>query len=136
MDVEWLILADAAQVVDGKLYLLGGGWTTITVSGGFPAQQRIALALAIGVPWDETNRRHGLEIEITDEDGRSLARVEGQFEVGRPPGIPLGQSQRLQFAADITMGFDKPGTFVIVVRINGVEGRRIEFNVTAGAART
>ena len=26
MDVEWLILADAAQVNGNKLYLLEGGW--------------------------------------------------------------------------------------------------------------
>ena len=31
MEVDWLILADSAQVTGGKLYMLGGGWDRLTV---------------------------------------------------------------------------------------------------------
>jgi len=40
MEVEWLILADAAQVVGNKLYLMGGGWDKLTINNVFPADQR------------------------------------------------------------------------------------------------
>src|SRR5688500_1930861 len=42
MEVEWLILADSAQVIGGKLFLLGGGWDVLTVNTSFPWQQRCA----------------------------------------------------------------------------------------------
>ncbi|HEV8633688.1 MAG TPA: hypothetical protein VG370_05525 [Chloroflexota bacterium] len=89
MEVEWLILADAAQVLGGKLFLLGGGWDVLTVNSAFPLQQRCAVAVALRVPWNETNQRHQVEIEIEDEDGQhELFSVGAEVEVGRRPGIP------------------------------------------------
>ena len=45
-----MLLADAAQAVDNKLYVLGGGWS---VTGPDPAPS--AIALKIDVPWDQAN---------------------------------------------------------------------------------
>jgi hypothetical protein len=132
MEVEWLILADAAQVVGGKLYLLGGGWSALTVNGAFPVQQRCGVAASFVVPWNETNQPQNAEIEIATEDGQSLARIEGKIEVGRPPGIRPGQSQRVQLAADLGLTIEGPGTYVVIARVEGREGRRIDFTVTAG----
>lgn len=134
MKVEWLILADAAQVVGNKLYLLGGGWDTSIVSRGFPVDLRCAVAFSATVPWNETNQRHAFEIEVASEDPgteapKNLLKVGGQFEVGRPPGIPLGQDQRVQLAIDMNLRIDTPGTKVVVARIEGQEMRRIHFNV-------
>ncbi|MBI4493225.1 MAG: hypothetical protein HY690_10590 [Chloroflexi bacterium] len=133
MEVEWLILADAAQIVGGKLYLLGGGWTVLTAQAGFPVQQHCGIAAAFTVPWTETNQRHDVEIEISDEDGRqTLWKQAGQVEVGRPPGIPLGSDQRAQIAVDLVLSFESAGTYVILVRVDGQEGRRTSFQVVPG----
>src|SRR5437588_10422751 len=127
MDVEWLILSDAAQVVGGKLYLLGGGWDVLNVAGGFPAQQRLTIAAAFNVPWTETNRRQEVLIDIADEDGASLGTIQGQIEVGRPPGLPEGSDQRAQLSAEIALTFPRAATYSIVARINGQEGKRLSF---------
>jgi hypothetical protein len=90
------MLADAAQEVGGKLYILGGGWS-ITGPGPVP----MAIALKLEVPWDRTNEPHSLLIELLDEDGEPVLvdgpeeekvplQVTGQFEAGRPPGIKPG----------------------------------------------
>lgn len=135
MQVEWLILADAAQVVGGKLYLMGGGWDVLNVNSGFPLSQHCAVAAAFKVPWTETNQRHDIEIEITDEDGRlSLFKVAGELEVGRPPGIPPGQDQRSQLAIDLDLRLERPGTYVIIARVAGEEGARALFRVVPGPA--
>ena len=81
ISVEWLILADAAEVTGGKLYLLGGGWDRLTVNSQ-PAKRSFAVALAFRVPWHETNRQHVFQIEMADADGGSALTVQGQFEVG------------------------------------------------------
>ena len=141
MEVEWLILADAAQVVGNKLYILGGGWDNLTVNTEFPFLQKCAVALSIKVPWNETNQKHTFEVEIltediTTEEPKSLLKVAGHFEVGRPPGIPQGQEQRFQLAIDMNLKIEDFGTKAIVARIEGQELRRILFNVVPGPMLT
>ncbi|MBI2887176.1 MAG: hypothetical protein HYY02_08200 [Chloroflexi bacterium] len=132
MQFEWLILADAAQIVGGKLFLLGGGWDVLTINGPFPLEQRFALAAAFRVPWHETNQPHQVELEIVDVDGGVLGRIEGNVEVGRPPGTLPGQDQRAQLAADVTLRLEKAGIYAIIGRIRGQEEARVTFRVVAG----
>jgi hypothetical protein len=86
-----LMLADAAQESGGKLFILGGGWS---VTG--PEIPPSAVAMKIDVPWDQANRPHDWVLELLTEDGAPIEvdgqalRVEGQFEVGRPPGTAPG----------------------------------------------
>ena len=44
------MLADSAQAVGGKLYILGGGWSRSAGAAPF------AIAAKIEVPWDEASR--------------------------------------------------------------------------------
>ena len=90
------MLADSAQEVGGKLYILGGGWS---ITGPDPVP--MAIALKLEVPWDRTNEQHALLLELLDEDGEPVLipgadgeqvplQVTGEFEAGRPPGIKPG----------------------------------------------
>ena len=90
-----LLLADAAQEVGGKLYILGGGWSITTP--GTPS----AIALKFEVPWDRANQRHQIQLELVTADGEPVLvpgpegddvplRIEGALEVGRPPGLKPG----------------------------------------------
>ena len=86
-----MLLADAAQAMGGKLYLLGGGWS---ITGPDPTPS--AIAIKIEVPWDMANRPHTLNLALLDDDGQPVVlgdkaiEVGGNFEVGRPPGLPPG----------------------------------------------
>ena len=91
-----MLLADYAQAAEGKLNVIGGGWT---ITGPVPAPS--AIGILIEVPWDRTNERHEFRLELLDSDGEPVlgqnpagAReplvIGGQFEVGRPPGIKRG----------------------------------------------
>ena len=62
-----LLLADAAQVADGKLYILGGGLTAVG-----PRPQPMGVAIRIEVPWDRANVSHEWRIDLLDEDGHPL----------------------------------------------------------------
>ncbi len=46
-----LLLCDAAQVADGKLYVLGGGWSLIG-----PDPTPSAVAIKVDVDWTEVDR--------------------------------------------------------------------------------
>ena len=66
-----LLLADSAQAVEGKLYILGGGWSIIG-----PEPTPMAIAVKIEVPWDQTNRRHTWQFVLLDSDGRPVTAEE------------------------------------------------------------
>jgi hypothetical protein len=87
-----MLLCDAAEAVGGKLYVLGGGWSMTN-----PTTARSAIAIYIQVPWDQTNFSHRFRLELLDADGQPVQSpdgqpifVEGNFEVGRPPGMKPG----------------------------------------------
>jgi hypothetical protein len=93
-----LMLADYAQVADGKLTIVGGGWS---VTGPEPAP--FGIAILVQVPWDQANLRHTLRLELLDADGEpvTVPDEDGEdeplvffddvtFEVGRPPGLKPG----------------------------------------------
>ena len=90
-----LLLADSAQAVNGKLYILGGGWSIIG-----PEPTPMAIAMQIDVPWDQANMPHIWRFELVTEDGQPVMvagptgdqplEMHGQFEVGRPPGLRPG----------------------------------------------
>ncbi|HEX9467855.1 MAG TPA: hypothetical protein VGA11_05575 [Acidimicrobiia bacterium] len=102
-----VMLCDAAQAVDGKLYILGGGWTFIG-----PEPSPFAIAVIIEVPWDQANKKHTFKLDLVDEDGQPVAlegpagtttlSVTGDFEVGRPPGLREGTP--LNFSVAINSG--------------------------------
>ena len=129
--IEWLILADAAEVVGGKLYLMGGGWDRLTVNSQ-PAKKNLAVALALRVPWHETNRQHAFRIDMTDEDGKQIVSINGATEVGRPAGIPAGQPQLAQLVVNFDATFEKLGTYVITARVNDSQERSVRFNIVPG----
>src|SRR6185436_9080555 len=54
--VEFVMLADAAQVVDGKLYVLGGAWNRYHCHA-FPTQAAMAFAVSVLVDWEDSGRR-------------------------------------------------------------------------------
>jgi hypothetical protein len=99
-----MLLADAAQEVRGKLYILGGGWS---VTG--PDVPPMALAIKLDVPWSDANASHAFELALVDTDGRPVraddeageVRIGGSFEVGRPPGLPLGSDIDCAFTVNV-----------------------------------
>ena len=80
-----MLFADAAQAINGKLYILGGGWSV---------------------------RRHVLQLALVNEDGQPVTvltqigeraiELKGEFEVGRPPGLRPGTP--LDVALGINVG--------------------------------
>ena len=90
-----MLLCDAAQVADGKLYVLGGGWSLIG-----PDPTPTAIAMKVDVEWTEVDRSHHWELFLIDEDGQQVIaqtpdgpqpiEVRGDFEVARPDAVPEG----------------------------------------------
>ena len=128
--IEWIILADAAEVVNGKVYMLGGGWDRIPASQQDRDLRQFAIALSMVVPWHQTNERHALEVKLIDADGQNvLFRVNGEFESGRPAGAVQGQVLRTPMAFKFAGPLGQIGTYAVVGSIDGEESCRTVFHV-------
>lgn len=121
-----ILLADSAQVADGKLYLLGGGWN---ITGPQPTQS--AIAMLFEVPWDRANERHHVRLDLLDADGQPVPMpnpvgeaaplvIEADFEVGRPPGLKRGTPLSLPLAVNLPpLPLPPDGRFEWRLTING-----------------
>lgn len=135
MKVDFLILADGAQVAGDKLYVLGGGWTVVSAQK-FPVNHNAAIAVGAMVDWQETNQKHVFEIALTSE-GEQVGGplVSGEFEVGRPPGMPAGASQRFMLAAAVSLALAAAGPYEIVVRVDSTAVATSSFQAIEATAR-
>jgi hypothetical protein len=148
------MLCDSAVVSEGKLYVQGGGWNMLG-AGAFPFNApRIALAVVVTVPYDQTNRNHTLEVRLEDEDGGLLSigppkigpglddvsepgKIAGQFNMGRPPFLQPGDTQLMPFAVNVDgQPFASPGAYSFVFSIDGEELERIRFRVVSAVMQT
>lgn len=136
-----MLLADAAQAAEGKLYILGGGWS---VTGPQPVPQ--AIALLIEVPWDQTNMRHQWTLELLDSDGHPITardpagneqpiRLGGEFEVGRPAGLTPGTPVAVPLAINLAPLPLAPGrryVWTLTIDDQRHEDWRLAFNTRPG----
>jgi hypothetical protein len=105
-----LLLADSAQVADGRLFILGGGLGEVG-----PGPQPMAIAMLLDVPWDQANAAHDWKFELLDEDGTPVLYddqpilVGGQFEAGRPDGLAPGTPIPVPLAINFTALPVEPG---------------------------
>jgi hypothetical protein len=133
-----LLLADFAQVAEGKLSVLGAGWTFKGI--GTP----MALGIILEVPWSETNKPHpwnmrlvdadGQPVQITTPEGDQPLYFEGQFEIGRPPGHPVGVPFNVAMAVNFGPIPLKPGerfTFVFEVDGQPADNGQLSFSTLA-----
>jgi hypothetical protein len=120
-----MILADYAVVSDGKLTIVGGGWSQTG-----PEPSAFGIGLLIQVPWDQANTRHVFSVELLDADGAEVVlqtededeqpvAFGGEFEVGRPPGLKPGTPLDFPVAVNSTPLPLEPGLYEWRLTIDG-----------------
>jgi hypothetical protein len=134
-----MLLADSAQVADGKLFILGGGWS---VTGPDPTPA--AVALKVSVDSHEFNQDHHWELFLEDADGRPVVldtpegpqpiEVRGQFNVPAPEAMPVGTPFDVPIAINfgpIPLAPASRFTWRLVVDGNHVPGGYVAFSTRA-----
>ncbi|MEJ5220475.1 MAG: hypothetical protein WHT63_00530 [Tepidiforma sp.] len=122
MQIEYALLADHAEVLNGKLYLMGGGWD-VRQAPAAPARAQFAVAIGVRVEWDETNVPIALQLRLEDDDGAAVFQLAGQLNVGRPPHVPAGSSQLIQAAVALNAELPAYGGYRAAVRASMPGGR-------------
>lgn len=121
MEVTTAMLADAATVAEGKLYVHGGGWNAI-IAPQIPATHpSLALALAFKLDWHEGNEDLAIAIELVNEDGKPAGvRTEMTLRVA-PAAVTKKGADLYQYTAHTFIGlqFDEYGAYRFQVLHDG-----------------
>ena len=107
------MLADAASVESGKIFVHGGGWDTIYAAAIPTTHPTMALVLIFQINYDEALSDIPIVIELLDEDDKPLElRVEGKISAGHPPRLQRGAPTFHPLALTFNMlTFDNEGSY-------------------------
>ena len=122
-----MILANYAEARDGLLYIMGGGWDTITAHAplqapeGAPQPPPDVLAIMQGnlvvrllLHPTEMGREHMFAISVVDADGQELAKVEGGMKPERMAGLPATWDQNFAIVLPLTgIPLPREGNYLI-----------------------
>jgi hypothetical protein len=130
-----MLLCDGAQVVHGKLYVLGWGWTHI---GPDPWQQ--ALAIKLDLDEDDLGKPHHMEVFLEGEDGEVVMieqadgtmqalEVPHDFELPRLPELGDGVSVCVPINfAPLPLAAGRRYTWRLVIDGESEESWRVSFS--------
>jgi hypothetical protein len=136
-----VLLCDHAEAFNGKLYTMGAGWSNVLAAQPLS----FTVAVRIAVPWTAANKQHHILLGLETEDGTLVmsedqpeeqVRIEGDFEVGRPPGLKPGTDLVNVLAVPFSNLDLAAGGYAVVLRIDGTEIARATFNVERKDDRT
>ena len=125
-EVDYLLVADRAEVVNGKLYLLGGSWDRIQPQQ-FPHRMMLGIAVGVRIPFAHTDDQHTVAIELLHNDTRMIG-FEAKLATGRPPGM-AGMDMLVPMAFNIPIAIPGEGQVTLKAVIDAVHGRRHEIKV-------
>jgi hypothetical protein len=131
MKLTSAMLADGAQVQSGKLFVLGGGFDTISVRK-LPATHRsLSLAMVAEVGPDERQQDLELIVQLVDEDGAEVGvTAKGKLRVGAPPNLPPGSPSVVPIVSPFhNVTFPEAKGYAFVISMNGTELTRVKFRV-------
>lgn len=134
------MLANHAEVSEGRLFISAGGWDQVPVQPGSsgPWMVSCALALLIKVPWTDTNRQHALAIDFVDEDDRPVPlgdgsgslHVEFPFSAGRDASVTEGSEQNVSMAINFAaLPVANLGAFNFRLQIDGETVERVPLHL-------
>lgn len=132
MRLTTAMLADAAQEKGGKLFVLGGGFDTISAPS-FPVTHRsLAVAMVAEIEPDEMYRELEIGINLLDEDGHDLGvRAKGKLLVS-PPELPPGSTSTVPLVSSFyNVRFPEPKGYAFVITFEDTELARVRFRVKA-----
>jgi hypothetical protein len=131
MELARILIADAAVVQGGKLYIHGGGWDGIHANALPVTHPSLAIAFVMRVEYLEALTDIPIVIELLDDDEKPAGpRLDGKVRVGHPaiaqPGNPLFVPQAVTFNL---LTFTRYGTYRFRLSGSGVTLGETPFRV-------
>ena len=128
MKIPLALLADAANVSEGKLNILGN--FSIIYAEKFPTRHpQMQLVLRMEASPAEVGMEKNIEVTMHDADGQRIAGFKADFTVPEPK--TAGEEVQMQTILQLRdTVFPQPGRYGIHVLINGNEEARVPLTLT------
>jgi hypothetical protein len=131
--IEYVILCDSAQASpDGKLYILGGGWTQIRRpiappgTSVVPPPTQFAIAASFLFDWNDANRPIGMRVTIEHQEERPpVFEVRAHLTAGRPPQATPGDPLRALVALPVLINFPEPGNYCVRAQMEASQAEAV-----------
>ena len=129
-EIEFVILAEHVEVLNGKLYLMGGGYDCLFLDRP-PQTMPVTFAVGLLVPSEASGQPHHLQFAVLDAAGNAIAASEEiVLNIQRPPGLGAEKAQRVMLAP---MGgpvtFPTYGTFLLRVTLNDAVQKSVTLSI-------
>jgi hypothetical protein len=137
-----MMLADAVQVADGKLFILGGGWD---ITGPQPTPAGVAIRYEVQP--SEFDVSHHWELFLEDADGQLIMldtpegpqsiEVRGDFTASTPVGAAAGTPSIVPIAINfgpIPLPAGQRFTWRLVVDGESLAGSTVSFSTRPASA--
>lgn len=131
MRVTTTMLADSAQIQNGKLYVLGGGISTISVRKIPARHPQLSLVLLAEVEPHEWDQSLDLRIQLIDEDGVNIGiDARGSLRVQPTRSGKPGQPSLVPMVSNfVNLVFPEAKGYAFAVDHDGTELTRVGFRV-------
>lgn len=131
-EIEFLIVADRAEVVNGKLYMVGGCWNKLALRDENHGVI-LSVVLSVRVSPEEATGQHFANIVIGARD--QPPRAQAQIAFSSPSNLSQALPYHRALLAVPTMAITFPanGIYEVVANIEGTDAEtRIPFDVKVG----
>lgn len=120
--IDFLLVADYAEVIGGKSYIVGAGWDRFSPPA-YPAQLKLGISVGIRVPFTQANVPQHLTVTLRNGDGQEFLKIEGDLETGRAPGS-RGESMLVPLAANAQVTVETSQLLELVAQV-GQSSKRV-----------
>lgn len=129
MRLDFCILADKAEAINGKLYLMGGGFQTVAMAQ-IPGPASFDVGIGVSQDYHETSDNHVVSLTLEDADNAViLGPVTFPFATGRPPGFPPGDELRWICAVQGPFPIPAEGNYQVRVQVDAHQFEPTRFRV-------
>jgi hypothetical protein len=129
MDLSFAFFADSAVVPpDGKLYVLGGGFSALSMAS-LPGRAAFAVVAGFRFSAADVGQAHQVELRLTDSQGKLvLAPVTLQFQAAGAKLVP-GQEISISTVTVLQPMFGEPGVYITEFWTGGNRIGAVNLNV-------
>jgi hypothetical protein len=120
--LEYFLLAEAAAAVEGKHYIHGAGWDTLTAPAFPTVHPLLSLAIRFWVDNKDAGRAYRIEADLLDvATGQQIgSKVSGDSMIQKAP--PPGERAYVTMVINLQMTtFPHPGEYKIRFFVDNVE---------------
>jgi hypothetical protein len=136
-NIETVLVANHAEVVNGLLYISGAGWTDLwrgPVNDQAPPITHFGMAITVSLDSKDLGQALVIDLSLVHEGGKEVFRGGATVKVEPSPSVPEGVPQLALSAINIEIVFPLEGGYILSTALAGQQPKKVAFRVHDSAS--